>query len=77
MTFFPTLPSRNENSERELNPMPHPLYLYFSRPAFFVSCADLDERLPNVKYVFKLLNFGFSVKEIYRFITWDRGIIFY
>ena len=40
MTLFPTLPSVNENSEQESNPVLYPLYLYLSRSAFLVSFTD-------------------------------------
>ena len=60
------LPLGNENSERESNPMPYRLYLCLSRSAFF---TDPNEQLPNLKAVFKFFNCGFSVSEIYRFIT--------
>ena len=69
MTIFPMLPSANKNSERESNHMPLPVYLYLSRSAVLVSFTDPNKQLPNVKSVFKFLNCGFSVSEIYRFIT--------
>ena len=59
--IFIMLPSGNKNSERESNPMSLPLYLYLSRSLFFVSFADPNKQLPNVKSVFKFLNCGFSV----------------
>ena len=40
MTFFPVLPSVNENSERESNPMSWLLQLYLSGSAFLVSFTD-------------------------------------
>ena len=61
MTFFPKLPSVNENFERESNPMPLPLYLYLSRSAFLVSFTDPNKQLAKVKSVFKFLNCGFSM----------------
>ena len=36
MTFLPTLPSGNENSERESNLITKPLYTYSSELAFLV-----------------------------------------
>ena len=61
MAFFPMLPSVNKNSERESNPMPQPLYLYFPGSAFLVSFTDPNKQLFNVKSVFKSLNHGVSV----------------
>ena len=58
MTFFPMLPSVNENSERESNPMLRPLYLYLSGSAFLVSFTDSHKQFFNVKSVFKFLNHG-------------------
>ena len=55
------LPSVNENSEREANPTPYPLYLYLSGSTFLVSFTDPNEQLFNVKSVFKFLNHGVSV----------------
>ena len=50
--IFPTLPSVNENSERESNLMPLPLYLYLSISAFLVTFVDPKKQLFNVKSVF-------------------------
>ena len=61
MTFFPMVLSVNENSERESNPMPQPLYLYLSRSVFLVSFTDLNKQFFNVKSVFKFLNHGLSM----------------
>ena len=61
MTFFPTLPSVNENSERESNTMPQSLYLYLSRSAFLVSSTDPNKKLFNVNSLLKFLNHGFSM----------------
>ena len=61
MTFFPMLPSVNENYEWESNPMLQPLYLYLSGSAFLGSLTDPNKQLFSVKYVFKFLNHGFSV----------------
>ena len=55
------LPSGNERSDRELNPMSKPLYLYLFRSAFLVRFTDPNQQLPNVKFVFKFLNCGPSV----------------
>ena len=49
--------------------MPWLLYLYSSRSVFLVSLIDSNKQLSNVKSVFKFLNHGISMKEIYRFIT--------
>ena len=61
MTFFLMVPSGNENSERESNPMPKPLYLYLSRLAFLVNFTDPNKQLPNAKFVYKFLNCGLRV----------------
>ena len=54
------LPSVNENSDRESDPMPYSLCLYLSRSAFIVSFTD-----PNKHYLmcnlFKFFNDGPSV----------------
>ena len=55
MTSFPTLPLGNENSERELNPIPEVAYMYLSRSAFLVRLIDPNKQLPNVKSVIKSL----------------------
>ena len=62
-------PSGDENSEQESNSIPQPLYLSLSRSVFLVSFTDPNKQLPNVKSVFKLLNGGPNMQEIYRFIT--------
>ena len=55
MTSFPMLPLGNENSERELNPVPEVAYMYLSRSAFLVRLIDPNKQLPNVKSVIKSL----------------------
>ena len=55
------LPSLNENSERESNPIPWLVYLYLSGSAFLVSFTDPKAQLFNVKSMFKFLNHGVSV----------------
>ena len=45
------------------------VYLYLSRSAFLISFTDPKKQLANVKSMFKFLNCGASVSEIYRFIT--------
>ena len=81
MTFFPTLPSIDKNSERESNPMPQLLYMYLSRPALLFSFTDTNKQLPNVKSVFEFLNCTFNEKlrnirniQIY-YLFRDRNII--
>ena len=37
MTFLPTLPSSNEHSGRESNPITQPVYMYLSGSAFLAS----------------------------------------
>ena len=49
------LPLGNENSERELNPVPEVAYMYLSRSAFLVRLIDPNKQLPNVKSVIKSL----------------------
>ena len=61
MTFFPILPSVNENSERESNPMLYRLYLYLSRSALLISFTDPNKQLFNVKPLFKFLNHEFGM----------------
>ena len=61
MTLFPTLPSVNENSERESNSIPQPLYLYLSCSVFLINSTDLNKQLFYVKSVFKFLNRGFDM----------------
>ena len=51
MSFFPLLPSGNQNSEQESNPMLYPVYLYLFRSAFLVSFTDPNKQLLNGKYV--------------------------
>ena len=68
MIFFPTLPSVNENSERESNPIPWSLYLYLSRSSFLISCPGSNKQLPNVKSVFKSLGHWFSMFEIFAYL---------
>ena len=58
MTFFPMLPSVIENSERESNPMPYPLYLYLYRSAILGKSTDPNKQLFNVKFVFTFLDRG-------------------
>ena len=43
--------------------------MYFPGSAFLVSFTDPNSQLPNVKSVFKYLNDGFSMSEIYRFVA--------
>ena len=46
--FFPFV---DENSERESNPMPQPLYMHLSGPAFLVRFTDPNKSFFNVKFV--------------------------
>ena len=48
MTFLPTVPSGNENSEQESNPMLQLLYLYLSKSEFLVSFRDPIKQLENL-----------------------------
>ena len=57
------------NSERKPNPIIYPLYLFLSGSTFSGSFTDPDKKFFNVKSVFKLLYHGFSISEIYRFIS--------
>ena len=70
MTFFPTLPSVNENSELESYSVSPLQYLYLSvcvvfiyiyLSAFLVSSTDANKQLFNAKYLFKSLIHGFSM----------------
>ena len=61
MKFFLMLLSGIENSERESNPIPQPLYLYLIRSAFLVSFTGPNKQLTNVKIAFKFLDCGPSV----------------
>ena len=65
MTFFPTLPSVNENFERESIPKPY-FYRYIS--IYLVQHSQLALQIQismffflNLKYVFKFLNHEFSL----------------
>ena len=51
----------NENSERELNYMPQPLYFYLSGSAFLVGFTDPNKQFLSVKPVFKFPNHGLNV----------------
>ena len=55
------VPSVNESSERESNPMLEPLCLYLSGSAFLVTFTDLNKQYFNVKSVFQSLNYGLSM----------------
>ena len=61
MTFFAMLPSVNENSGPESNPMPQPQHLYLSGSTFLVSFTDPKKQLFNVKSEFKFSDHEFSV----------------
>ena len=47
------LPTVNESSEQESDPLLQPLFLYLSGPAFLVSSTDPYKELFAVKSVFK------------------------
>ena len=66
ITFFPTLPSDNENSERESNSMSYPLYLYLSRSSILVSFTDPNKQLLNVKSVYKFFLIEDLVRNKYK-----------
>ena len=55
------LPSVNENSGPESNPMPQPQHLYLSGSTFLVSFTDPKKQLFNVKSEFKFSDHEFSV----------------
>ena len=57
MTFFPMLPSVNENSEQKTNV----IYFQLSRSAFLVRFTDPNKQLFNVKNVFQFPYYRFSV----------------
>ena len=71
------LPSLNENSERESNPMPWLVYLYLSGSAFLVSFTDPKAQLFNVKSMFIFLNHAVSVSEIFTYFFFrDKKVIY-
>ena len=51
MTFLPTLKSANENSERESNPIPEPLYTHLSGSAFLVQSIQVKRASKSGDYV--------------------------
>ena len=53
MTFLPMLPSGNENSEREWNPILQPLYKYLSGSAFSAYLTPSNKQSFKVKSKFK------------------------
>ena len=64
MTFFLMLKSGNENSERESNPMPYPLYLYLSGSVFLVTFTDPNKQFFICKKYIKF----FNVKSVFKFL---------
>ena len=52
-TFLSTLPSGNENSERESNPISWPLYTYISGSALLASVTPANKQSFKVKSKFK------------------------
>ena len=53
MTFLPMLPSGNENSERESNLIPYPVYTYLSGSAFLTNLTPPNKQSFTVKSEFK------------------------
>ena len=53
MKFLPILPSGNESSERESNPILWLLYLYLSGPAYLVILTAPNKKSSNAKSPFK------------------------
>ena len=53
MTFLPTLPSGNENSECKWNPIPSLLYTYLSGTAFLANLTSPNKQSFKVKLEFK------------------------
>ena len=51
MTLLPTLKSSNENSERESNSIPEPLYTHLSGSAFLVQSIQVKKAFKSVDYV--------------------------
>ena len=49
MTFLPTRRSGNENSERESNPIPYPVYTYLSGSAFLANLTSPNKQSFKVK----------------------------
>ena len=55
------LPSVNKNCEQESNSIPQPLYSYLSVSVFLVSFTDPNKQLPDIKFVFKSLDYQSSL----------------
>ena len=53
MTFLPALLSGNENSERKLNPIPQPAYMYLFESAFLANLTPKNKQSLKVKSEFK------------------------
>ena len=51
MTFLPMLKSGNENSERESNPIPEPLYTHLPGSAFLVQSIQVKTASKSGDYV--------------------------
>ena len=49
MTFLPMLPSGNENSKRESNPIPKPVYTYLSGSAFLAKLTPPSKQSFKIK----------------------------
>ena len=56
MTLLPTQPSGNENSERESNPIPQPLYSYLSGSAFVSNLTPPNKQFFKAKSESKFRN---------------------
>ena len=77
MTFFTKRRYVNESFKQESNPMPWPLSLYLFRSEVSVSFTDPNKQLPNVKSVFKFLNFKLVYKKYKDLLLFrDRNIIY-
>ena len=77
MTFFTKHRYVNESFKQESNPMPWPLSLYLFRSEVSVSFTDPNKQLPNVKSVFKFLNFKLVYKKYKDLLLFrDRNIIY-
>ena len=75
MTFFPKLPSVNENSEQESNPTLYLLFLYLPGLAFLVCFTNPNKQLLNVKSVLNSLDHQSSAYKIYRFIIFMETVL--
>ena len=60
MTFLSMLPSGNENSERESNPILEPLYTYLSGSAFLANLTSPNRQSFKVKSEVKSRDYVFD-----------------